>query len=88
MKDVGRRVAELRAKQCLSQEELAERLDVGVRYIQAVQAGQQNVTLKSLAQFAAELRVPAAAFFEPPTTRPPRPDGLAGVRNSDLGPHS
>jgi transcriptional regulator with XRE-family HTH domain len=73
LKDVGRRVAELRTKQGFTQEELAERLDVGVRYIQAVEAGRQNVTLKSLALFAAKLRQPPAAFFEAPTTRPSPP---------------
>jgi transcriptional regulator with XRE-family HTH domain len=73
LKEVGRRVAELRLARGLTQEELAERLDVGVRYVQALEAGRQNVTLKSLALFAAKLRSPASAFFEAPTTRPPRP---------------
>ena len=73
LKDVGRRVAELRAARKMTQEALAERLDVGVRYIQEVEAGRQNMTLKSVALFAAKLRAPAAAFFESPTTKMPPP---------------
>lgn len=73
LKDVGRRVAELRLARKLTQEELAERVDVGVRYIQAVESGRQNLTLKTLALFAAKLRVLPAAFFEEPTSKsPPR----------------
>lgn len=78
LKDVGRRVAELRAIRKLTQEELAERLDVGVRYIQAVESGRQNVTLRTIALFAAKLRVSAVDFFAVPTTKPPsrgRPKG-------------
>lgn len=71
LKDVGRRVAELRLARKLTQEELAERIDVGVRYIQAVESGQQNLTLKTLALFAAKLRAPAVEFFEAPTTKSP-----------------
>lgn len=73
LKDVGRRVAELRAARKLTQEQLAERIDVGVRYIQAVEAGRQNMTLKSVALLAAKLRTPASAFFELPTTKTPPP---------------
>jgi transcriptional regulator with XRE-family HTH domain len=73
LKDVGRRVAELRLARKLTQEELAERVDVGVRYIQAVESGRQNLTLRTLALFAAKLRTTPAAFFEEPTTKvPPR----------------
>lgn len=60
LKDVGRRVAELRVARAWTQEQLAERLDVGTRYVQAVESGRQNITLKSLALFAGKLRVPAA----------------------------
>lgn len=73
LKEVGRRIAELRSARKLTQEALAERIDVGVRYIQEVEAGRQNMTLKTLALFAAKLRAPACAFFESPTTKtPPR----------------
>lgn len=73
LKDVGRRVAEARVARGITQEALAERLDVGVRYVQAVEAGRQNLTLRNVALFAAKLRVPPAALFEPPTTKAPRP---------------
>jgi len=73
LKNVGRRIAEIRAARGLTQEQLAESLDVGVRYIQAAEAGRQNLTLKTVALFAAELKAPASALFEPPSTRAPRP---------------
>jgi len=73
LKNVGRRIAEIRAARGLTQEQLAERLDVGVRYIQTVEAGSQNITLKTLVLFAAELRAQAISFFEPPSTKAPRP---------------
>jgi transcriptional regulator with XRE-family HTH domain len=73
LKDVGRRVAEIRTARKMTQEALAERLDVGVRYIQEVEAGRQNLTLKSVALFAAKLRAPASALFESPSTKMPSP---------------
>jgi transcriptional regulator with XRE-family HTH domain len=57
----------------MTQEELAELLGNGVRYVQAVEAGRQNVTLKTVAQFAAKLRIPVAAFFQAPSSKAPPP---------------
>ncbi len=73
LKNVGRRIAEIRTARRLTQEQLAEKLDVGVRYIQAIEAGRQNMTLKSVALFAAELKIPALALFEPSNTKMPAP---------------
>jgi transcriptional regulator with XRE-family HTH domain len=76
LKDVGRRVAELRLARGLTQEALAERLDVAARWVQAVEGGKENLTLGTLATFANALKAPMVAFFEPPTipkARPGRP---------------
>jgi transcriptional regulator with XRE-family HTH domain len=68
LRDVGRRVAELRLARGLTQEGLAERLDVAARWVQAVEGGRENLTLGTLATFATALKVSMAAFFEAPTT--------------------
>ena len=73
LRDVGRRVAELRLARGLTQEALAERLDVAARWVQAVEGGRENVTLGTLTTFANALRVSMVAFFEPPTTSKARP---------------
>jgi transcriptional regulator with XRE-family HTH domain len=52
---IGRRVAQVRRERGWTQEELAERLGVSVRYLQAVEAGQENLTLDSLTQLALRL---------------------------------
>ena len=73
LRDVGRRVAELRLARGLTQEALAERLDVAARWVQAVEGGQENLTLGTLATFANALKAPMVEFFTPPTTSKARP---------------
>jgi transcriptional regulator with XRE-family HTH domain len=73
LKDVGLRLAELRKAQKLTQQALADELNVSMRYVQAVEAGAGNLTLRSLAAWASILHVPIAAIFEAPTTRKRRP---------------
>lgn len=70
---VGRRIAELRIEQALTQEQLAERLEVTVRYLQSIEGGHENLGLETLAKVATVLKVQPIMFFEPPTTRRPRP---------------
>lgn len=74
-KNVGRRVAELRVQRGLTQERLAERLGVSIKYQQTVEAGGENLTLDSLARLAAALAVPVTALFAAARTspRPGRP---------------
>lgn len=73
MRDVGRRVAELRLARGLTQEALAERLDVATRWVQAVEGGRENLTIGTLATFANALRAPMIDFFTAPTTPKARP---------------
>lgn len=73
MRSVGRRVAELREARDVTQQQLADSLDVTMRYVQSVEGGEQNLTLRSLANLAAVLRAPVAALFEVPTTRSKQP---------------
>lgn len=69
IKDVGRRVAELRAGHDWTQEDLAARLNVSIKYIQRVEAGRENLTVDSLYKIGMKLRVDVAELFVPPTSR-------------------
>jgi len=62
---VGRRIAEVRRHAGLTQEELAERLDVGSRYVSRAERG-ENLTLETLARFASVLGVRARDLLDPP----------------------
>ena len=68
---LGRRVAELRAASGRTQEALAEELDVSAAYLQRVEAGTENLTVRSLVRLAVHLGVALEALFEAPaeTTR-------------------
>jgi len=70
---VGRRVAELRAERELTQAQLAESLSVSIRYLQSIEAGDENLSLETIAKLATVLGAKPIALFEPPETRKPRP---------------
>ncbi len=74
--DLGRRVAEIRQKRGWTQQELADELDVTLRYVQAVEGGKQNLSLRSVAAFSVALGVPPIDLLQAPHTvrrRPGRP---------------
>jgi transcriptional regulator with XRE-family HTH domain len=68
MRGVGRRVAELRLTAELTQERLAEKCKVSLKYLQRVEAGRENLTLESLVKLANVLKVAPSALLEPPST--------------------
>jgi len=73
---IGRRVAELRASRELTQEQLAERAEVSARYIQRVEAGTENLTVRTLIKMSNALRVTLAELLVTPVkprARPGRP---------------
>jgi len=73
---IGRRVAELRATRELTQEQLAERAEVSARYIQRVEAGTENLTVRTLIKMSNALRVSLAELLVAPSApraRPGRP---------------
>ena len=76
-RSVGRRIAELRRAKGLTQEEMAERLEVGSRYVSRAERG-ENLTLETLAKIATVLGVRARQLLDPPSraariVRPGRP---------------
>ena len=78
VEDVGRRVGELRAQAGLTQAELADLAEVSPKYLQRIEAGQENLTLRSLARMANILMVPVTDLFQAPNRAAPgrgRPPG-------------
>jgi transcriptional regulator with XRE-family HTH domain len=73
LREVGRRIAELRIAKGLTQEQLAERLDVATRWVQGVEGGAENLTLGTLTTFCDVLRVPMIEVFRPPTSPKSKP---------------
>jgi transcriptional regulator with XRE-family HTH domain len=78
LRDLGRRVAELRQGRDLTQEQLAEQLGISTRYLQRIEAGEENLTVGSIVDLANALRAQPIEFLQPPssravkTGRPPR----------------
>jgi transcriptional regulator with XRE-family HTH domain len=73
--DLGRCVAELRRERGWVQLELAERWGVTIGYVQRVEAGRENLTVRSLALLAQVLRTNVAELFQPPKSRARRRPG-------------
>jgi transcriptional regulator with XRE-family HTH domain len=66
---VARRISELRRDAGLTQEKLAERLNVTVQYVSRIEVG-ENLTLHSLAVIARALEVKVSELFEPAAALP------------------
>jgi transcriptional regulator with XRE-family HTH domain len=69
LRDVGRRIAELRVARGLTQEALSVEAACSLKYWQAVEAGRENLTVKSLVRIANLLRVSLRELFKPPKSR-------------------
>lgn len=66
LRGIGMRIAELRKAHAWTQERLAEQIGYTTRYIQAVEAGTENLSVKSLAYFATQLGVDVSELFRKP----------------------
>lgn len=60
---LGKRIQSVREKQGLTQEALEEKTGVNTKYISAIERGQKNVTVKTLAKIAAGLNVEVYELF-------------------------
>ncbi|MGO8998691.1 MAG: helix-turn-helix domain-containing protein [Polyangiaceae bacterium] len=70
MRDVGRRVAELREERGLTQERFAEEvLKRSKGHVQRIEHGELNLTLRSLLHLADRLGVIVADLFVAPRSR-------------------
>jgi transcriptional regulator with XRE-family HTH domain len=79
---VGGRVAEQRRAYGITQEELAERLDVSVKYLQRVEAGEENLTIESVVNVANALEVAPASLIQQPRNTQPRKPGRPRTKRS------
>lgn len=67
LNDVSLALAEARRERGWTQQQVADRLGVTLRYLQACESGRQNLSLRSLALLANALQVAPSRFFEKPT---------------------
>lgn len=56
IKDIGRRLAEVRIGRRLTQEKLADQMGISVKYLQRLERG-RNMSLRTLVDFANRLKV-------------------------------
>jgi transcriptional regulator with XRE-family HTH domain len=73
LREVGRRIAELRGAADLTQEQLATRAGIGWKYQQQIELGYENLTLKTLVKYANLLGVALADLMQAPASRTARP---------------
>jgi transcriptional regulator with XRE-family HTH domain len=69
MRDLGRRLAELREERALTQEALAEEAGFSTKYLQRLEAGRENLSLRSLVRLANLLKAPVVRLLDPPRVR-------------------
>src|SRR6185436_6151664 len=72
IRDVGRRVAELRQALELSVSECAQRLEMTYQNLQRIERGEQNLTLRMMIRLATALEVRPEDLFKPPGSGHPR----------------
>lgn len=87
LKNVGRRVAELREKAGLTQAQQAERFGFELKYLQRIEAGGENLTIRSLVKIADVFGVAVTELFRQARSkqagpgRPPRKTASKGARS-------
>jgi len=68
MRGVGRRVAELRAERGLTQQEAADALEMALKSYQRIEAGAQNLTLRTLVRVAGAFGARAVDLLSAPVS--------------------
>lgn len=63
-KEVGKRIRELRNKIGVSQEELANMVDLDRTYITSVECGKRNISIVNIEKLTIALNVSLSEFFE------------------------
>ena len=70
--NIGRRVAELRLKLGLTQDELAEKADVTGGYIRQIEGARKDMRVSTLCKIADMLDCDIKALFEPSKLKKPK----------------
>lgn len=71
-RDVGARLAAVRRARGETQEALAQRLGMSAKHLQRIEAGLENLTLRTIHGIARALEVGALELFRPPISAPRR----------------
>ncbi|WP_098749496.1 helix-turn-helix transcriptional regulator [Paenibacillus sp. EZ-K15] len=64
LKMIGERIKQLRKKQGMTQEELAEKAGINASYIGTVERGERNISIETLEKIIEGLGVSSAAMFQ------------------------
>jgi transcriptional regulator with XRE-family HTH domain len=73
LRTIGRRIAEIRSEKGWTQEAFADRANITPQYLQELERGKQNFSIKTLNRLAKLLGVPFEELFVPPKTMESRP---------------
>jgi transcriptional regulator with XRE-family HTH domain len=68
LRKIGRRIAELRQDADLTQEQLAAKLRITLKYLQRVEAGRHNLSVDSLVRLSRALKSEPKVLFDEPRT--------------------
>ena len=77
---IGKRIREIRKSHGLRQEDL-EAYGIDKRYFQKIEAGNANITIKTLGKIASALKVEPKEFFDFPDEKSPEFAKLSAVVN-------
>lgn len=72
LESIGANVRRERVRLEMTQEMLAERADLDLRFLQRLERGKSNLSVRTLCSLAAALQLPPAQLFEPATIERPR----------------
>lgn len=75
LRDVGRRIYEVRKDRGLTQKELARRLNISEKYLQRCEAGGHRLSIVYIARIAVALGIDARELLRVPKSRAPRRPG-------------
>ncbi|MBR1425746.1 helix-turn-helix transcriptional regulator [bacterium] len=64
LKRFGKRLREIRKQRKLTQEELAERIDLSTNFVGMVERGQRNTTIANVFKMSKALGIKLSKFFE------------------------
>ncbi len=75
LSNIGRRIGEIRRSHGWTQEVMAEKMRVSVGYLQSIEGGLENLTIRSLVRIANVLGATLADLVANPKSRGPRRTG-------------
>lgn len=82
LRDFGARIAELRVAKDMTQQEFAEFAGFTVKYLQRVEAGRANLTIRSLVEFANRFDVSVVDLLARPARRASKPGRPSKARKA------